>query len=51
VRPLPASVADVLKNHDNLDAFQWRREEEQNINVIRPPDDEAYLDDGKFLNI
>ena len=52
IRPLPSSVLDVLhSNHQTLLASRqkeqnWRREDEQNMNgIVRPPDDEAFLDD------
>lgn len=51
VRPIPRSVLDVLQSQAHPPAVAntlqegqiWRREEEQDINAIRPPDDEAFL--------
>ncbi|KAA0194873.1 hypothetical protein HAZT_HAZT003241 [Hyalella azteca] len=48
VRPVPRSVLDVIEAKSQQAAGQqWRREEEQDLNAIRPPDDEAFLDEAK----
>ena len=51
LRSIPRSVLDVMEAlrpavADRLDDdLTWHREDEQDINAIRPPDDEAFLDE------